>query len=204
MQIEIGFNSAPDRHWRSYYCAATAFHVRPSPGHSLCVASPPDGRFLLPREAAMHTYQELAQDIPKEYEALKESSHRFAAEILRPASIELDRMADPRDVIALDSPLRRVFKKGYELGYHVASLPGALARGDDLQPDFGDSITGTCDRPPGLNSRSASAQRSSSSMGWSIHPDSSSTTPDASARWVNPLAAWSFASSTTTTGRSPW
>jgi len=28
----------------------------------------------------MHTYQELAQDIPKEYEALKESSHRFAAE----------------------------------------------------------------------------------------------------------------------------
>src|SRR5579872_5364635 len=123
MQIEIGFNSAPDRHWRSYYCAATAFHVRPSPGHSLCVASPPDGRFLLPREAAMHTYQELAQDIPKEYEALKESAHRFAAEILRPASIELDRMADPRDVIALDSPLRRVFKKGYELGYHVASLP---------------------------------------------------------------------------------
>src|SRR5579872_1558048 len=75
------------------------------------------------REAAMHTYQELAQDIPKEYEALKESAHRFAAEVLRPASIELDRMADPRDVIALDSPLRRVFKKGYELGYHVASLP---------------------------------------------------------------------------------
>src|SRR5579872_703690 len=128
MQIEIGFNSAPDRHWRSYYCAATAFHVRPSPGHSLCVASPPDGRFLLPREAAMHTYQELAQDIPKEYEALKESAHRFAAEILRPASIELDRMADPRDVIALDSPLRRVFKKGYELSATTSRACRALSR----------------------------------------------------------------------------
>ena len=60
----------------------------------------------------MHTYQELALDVPTEYEALKESAHRFAKEVLRPASIELDRMADPRDVIALDSPLRRRFQKG--------------------------------------------------------------------------------------------
>jgi alkylation response protein AidB-like acyl-CoA dehydrogenase len=32
-------------------------------------------------------------------------------------------MTDPRDVIALDSPLRSVFKQAYQLGYHVASLP---------------------------------------------------------------------------------
>jgi alkylation response protein AidB-like acyl-CoA dehydrogenase len=74
----------------------------------------------------MQTYRELAQDVPKEYESLKESAHRFAAEVLRPASIELDRLADPRDVIGLDSPLRRVFKKGYELGYHIAGLPAEL------------------------------------------------------------------------------
>ncbi len=35
-------------------------------------------------------------------------------------------MGDPRDVIALDSPLRNVFKKGYELGYHIAGLPVEL------------------------------------------------------------------------------
>jgi alkylation response protein AidB-like acyl-CoA dehydrogenase len=74
----------------------------------------------------MHSYRELAQDVPNEYQALKESAHRFAAEVLRPVSIELDRLADPRDVIGLDSPLRRVFKKGYELGYHIASLPAEL------------------------------------------------------------------------------
>ena len=60
----------------------------------------------------MHTYHELAQDVPKEYEALKESAHRFAKEVFRPASIELDRMADPRDVFALDSPAPPRLQKG--------------------------------------------------------------------------------------------
>jgi len=39
-------------------------------------------------------YQELALEVPAEYQALKESAHRFAKEVLRPASIELDRLAD--------------------------------------------------------------------------------------------------------------
>jgi alkylation response protein AidB-like acyl-CoA dehydrogenase len=46
--------------------------------------------------------------------------------LLRPASIELDRMADPRDTIAPGSPLRTVLKKAYQLGYHVSSLPAEL------------------------------------------------------------------------------
>lgn len=71
----------------------------------------------------MRNYQELSLEIPKEFAPLKETAHRFAKEVLRPVSLELDRMADPRDVIALDSPLRSVFKKGYELGFHVAGLP---------------------------------------------------------------------------------
>ncbi len=70
--------------------------------------------------------RELMLDLPKEIESVKESAHKFAKEVLRPASLELDRMADPRDVIQLGSPLRRVFKRGYELGYHIAGLPVEL------------------------------------------------------------------------------
>jgi alkylation response protein AidB-like acyl-CoA dehydrogenase len=70
--------------------------------------------------------RELTLDLPKEIESVKESAHKFAKEVLRPASLELDRMADPRDVIQLGSPLRRVFKRGYELGYHLAGLPVEL------------------------------------------------------------------------------
>ncbi|HEY6299588.1 MAG TPA: acyl-CoA dehydrogenase family protein, partial [Candidatus Binatus sp.] len=74
----------------------------------------------------MDTYRELSLGVPKEYESLRESAHRFAKEVMRPAAIELDRMADPNDVIAPDSPLRRVLKQAYGLGYHVAGIPVAM------------------------------------------------------------------------------
>ncbi len=74
----------------------------------------------------MDTYRELCMGVPKEYESLRENAHRFAKEVMRPAAIELDRMADPRDVIAPDSPLRRVLKQAYGLGYHVAGIPVAM------------------------------------------------------------------------------
>jgi alkylation response protein AidB-like acyl-CoA dehydrogenase len=71
----------------------------------------------------METYRELHPDVPKEYEALRDSAHKFAKEVMRPASIALDRMADPADVIAPGSLLRQVLKKAYNLGYHVSGLP---------------------------------------------------------------------------------
>ena len=74
----------------------------------------------------MDTYQELSVGLPKELQSMKEAVHRFAMEVMRPASITLDRMADPNDVIAAGSPLRKVLKKAYELGYHVAGLPTEL------------------------------------------------------------------------------
>src|SRR6202521_2393706 len=74
----------------------------------------------------MDTYQELSLGLPKELQSMKEAVHRFAIEVMRPAAIALDRMADPSDVIAADSPLRKVLKKAYELGYHVAGLPSEL------------------------------------------------------------------------------
>ena len=71
----------------------------------------------------METYRELNVESPNEIESLKQNVRRFAKEVLRPAAVELDRLADPRDVIALDSPLRRVFRAAYGLGYHVANMP---------------------------------------------------------------------------------
>ena len=71
----------------------------------------------------MDLYRELNVGFPKDIESVKEGVHRFAKDVLRPAAVALDRMTDPRDVIALDSPLRSVFKQAYQLGYHVASLP---------------------------------------------------------------------------------
>jgi alkylation response protein AidB-like acyl-CoA dehydrogenase len=74
----------------------------------------------------MDTYRELAVESPEEVESIKESAHRFAKEVIRPTAVALDRLADPRDVIALDSPLRKVFKQAYELRYNVAGLPAEI------------------------------------------------------------------------------
>jgi len=48
--------------------------------------------------------------------AVAETAHRFATEVLRPVGVELDRMADPADVIAEGSPLWDVFARHRELG----------------------------------------------------------------------------------------
>ncbi len=74
----------------------------------------------------MDSYHELNVDCPKDLESIRESAHRFARDILRPAATTLDRLADPRDVIALDSPLRHVFKQAYQLGYHIAGFPSEI------------------------------------------------------------------------------
>ena len=74
-------------------------------------------------------YTELNMELTKAQEAMKEETHRFAKEVLRPASLELDKLDDPEAVIG--SPLfRDTLKKGYELGYHTIFLPdsyGGLA-----------------------------------------------------------------------------
>lgn len=48
--------------------------------------------------------------------AIRDVTHKFAEEVLRPAGVELDRMVDPADVIAPDSVLWEVRKKYHELG----------------------------------------------------------------------------------------
>jgi len=72
------------------------------------------------------TYLELNKDLTEEEETIKKEIHRFAEDVLRPASIELDQMPNPEDVIAEGSPLRDVFKQAYQLEYHTRSMPESL------------------------------------------------------------------------------
>ena len=81
----------------------------------------------------MSTYLELNKELTPEQIALKKETHRFAEEVLRPASIELDRIADPEEVIKKGSVLWEVFRKAYELGHHISGFPEELG-GANLGP----------------------------------------------------------------------
>ncbi len=81
----------------------------------------------------MSTYLELNKELTPEQIALKNETHRFAEEVLRPASIELDRIVDPEEVIKKDSLLWDVFRKAYELGHHISGFPEELG-GANLGP----------------------------------------------------------------------
>ncbi len=63
---------------------------------------------------------------------LREQTHRFAAEVLRPAAMELDALS-PEEVIAPESRLWEVFRQAYKAGYHLRSFPPELG-GANLGP----------------------------------------------------------------------
>jgi alkylation response protein AidB-like acyl-CoA dehydrogenase len=71
-------------------------------------------------------YLELNKNLTEDEQAIKTSVHQFAAEVLRPASMELDRIQDPSEVIGESSRLWDVFRQAYQLGYHNAFMPKAL------------------------------------------------------------------------------
>lgn len=54
--------------------------------------------------------------LPEQARDIRDTAHRFAAEVMRPAGIQLDKLADPQDVIASNSILWDVFKKHREVG----------------------------------------------------------------------------------------
>jgi alkylation response protein AidB-like acyl-CoA dehydrogenase len=64
---------------------------------------------------------ELNVDSP-EQQQLREQAHRFAAEVLRPASIELDALS-AEQAIAPQSRLWDVFRRAYRAGYHLRAFP---------------------------------------------------------------------------------
>lgn len=69
-------------------------------------------------------YAEIPSGLPEELDALRAEVHRFGADVMRPASLQLDMLA-PSDVIAPDSQLWKVFRTWYEMGSHAATLPAA-------------------------------------------------------------------------------
>jgi alkylation response protein AidB-like acyl-CoA dehydrogenase len=78
------------------------------------------------------SYLDLNMELTDEQIALKEAAHKFAAEVLRPAGLELDKIDDPEEVIK--SPIFwGAMKKGFELGYHTIFLPDTYG-GLGLEP----------------------------------------------------------------------
>ncbi|MBE7518242.1 MAG: acyl-CoA/acyl-ACP dehydrogenase [Thermoflexaceae bacterium] len=67
-------------------------------------------------------------DLTDQERQIRDTAHRFAEEVMRPAGRELDRLADPADVIKKESILWEVFRKHREIGLadletETASLP---------------------------------------------------------------------------------
>ncbi len=70
----------------------------------------------------MHLYNDLNLELTDEQEAIKQETHKFSREVLRPASLELDKLHDPEEVIK--HPLFwDTMKKGYKLGYQTIFIP---------------------------------------------------------------------------------
>jgi alkylation response protein AidB-like acyl-CoA dehydrogenase len=79
-------------------------------------------------------YLELDVNLTEEQKAIRDLSRKFAMEVVRPAGIELDRLADPGDVIADDSMLWDVLRKFHELELHSLGIPksvGGMAEESD-------------------------------------------------------------------------
>ncbi len=67
-------------------------------------------------------YLDLNLDLTKEDIALKKAAHEFASKVMRPVSIEMDRMT-AEEAIAPGSPFWDFKKKAYELEYHTILIP---------------------------------------------------------------------------------
>jgi len=67
-------------------------------------------------------YAEVPTGLADDQQAICAEVHRFGADVLRPASLELD-LLTPQEVVDRGSPLWKVFAEWYALGNHAASLP---------------------------------------------------------------------------------
>lgn len=66
-------------------------------------------------------------------ELARQAAHRFAEEVLRPVSLQLDQVSDPSEVIAPGSPLWDVLRQAFRMGLHVARFPSEVG-GAGLSP----------------------------------------------------------------------
>jgi alkylation response protein AidB-like acyl-CoA dehydrogenase len=70
-------------------------------------------------------YLELNKNLTPEQDALRVQMHRFAAEVMRPAAVELDKLTAD-EVIAPGSRLWDVFRQAYAQSYHLRGFPEQL------------------------------------------------------------------------------
>lgn len=63
-------------------------------------------------------YFEIDPKIDEKALMMKKETHEFAEKVMRPAAEKLDKMSDPDDTIAKDSPYWDVLKRVKRLGYH--------------------------------------------------------------------------------------
>lgn len=68
-------------------------------------------------------YLDLNFELTDEQIDLKKSVRKFAREVLRPASIQLDKMANPEDVLKKDSIYWDCMGRMKEMGYHTVFIP---------------------------------------------------------------------------------
>ncbi len=77
-------------------------------------------------------YLELNGNTTTEQQEVKVQTHRFAEEVVRPASLVLDKLS-PEEVIAPGSRLWEVFRAWYRLGNHATRIPEQVG-GADADP----------------------------------------------------------------------
>jgi len=77
-------------------------------------------------------YFDLNMDLSEGEAALKTNANKFAREVMRPISIQLDQMT-PEEAIAPGSPFWDFMRKAYELGYHTVGFPTEVG-GSGLTP----------------------------------------------------------------------
>jgi alkylation response protein AidB-like acyl-CoA dehydrogenase len=88
-------------------------------------------------------FLDLNPNLTSEQRSLKEQSHKFAEEVMRPAADKLDKLSDPADAIAKDSVFWDVMRQSRELGYHIRALPeelGGLGLGPLEQDIIGEEM----------------------------------------------------------------
>ena len=74
------------------------------------------------------SYLDLNMNLSETELALKTNANKFAREVMRPISIQLDQMT-AEEVIAPKSPFWDFLRKAYELGYHKLPYPEIVGGG---------------------------------------------------------------------------
>ncbi len=71
-------------------------------------------------------YADLDANLTDEQTAMRDVARKFGMDVMRPAGIELDAMADPADVVAEGSVFWDVLRQYRELGFHKQGMPQDL------------------------------------------------------------------------------